>query len=351
MTGTRGLALAAVAAAFLATAAVGDAGTAVAGSDRARILPPAGAQVEPYANAGYRLSLHGGEARVTVDLTPLSSRAPFRPLKPAPDDPVARLAHAVTAGARSEYEAVSRILGWASRNLRYELDRGQPQEARSVLEERRGYCTGIARASVALLRAVGIPAREVAGYVADAGDGSPHGFHRWIEVRLADRGWVFSDPLTSHHYVDARYLRLAGERLDVAAGLDGLLVERADRRRPIDVYPAARSGVSGRRNEARQLAATLAVRLAGAGRGTAVLEGRGMRYRLALAGGVATFLGLRPGRYLLRLETGGRRPIVRAVELRDRVAADLYLPPSVPAAADRPAAALQTADLSEEAPR
>jgi transglutaminase-like putative cysteine protease len=93
-----------------------------------------------------------------------------------------------------------------------------PQDAPTVLRRRTAYCTGTARLAVALLTAVGIEAREVPGYVyASAGsDDVRPGFHRWIEVRYPDRGWAFSDPLASQHFVPATYLRLAAESLEVA---------------------------------------------------------------------------------------------------------------------------------------
>ena len=72
-----------------------------------------------------------------------------------------------------------------------DLDRGAPQDAQSVLARRSAYCTGVARLTVALLDALAIPAREVAGYVVDdLPQGGRSGFHRWIEVFYDDRGWV-----------------------------------------------------------------------------------------------------------------------------------------------------------------
>ncbi len=68
--------------------------------------------------------------------------------------PVERLASSLTAGAETHYEAVSRILGWVSRHLEYELDRSQPQTAEAVLDRRSGYCTGVARLTVALLEKI-----------------------------------------------------------------------------------------------------------------------------------------------------------------------------------------------------
>ncbi len=305
-------------------------GVAVEGGDRARILAPAGAQVEPYQNVGYRLRVdENGEVEVTSHLDPIASRAPFRtPREVAEPTPVSRVARSVTVGAETEYEAVSRILGWMARHLDYALDRSQSQEPEAVLERRSGYCTGIARLAVALISSVGIPAREVAGYVVEpaAGDGSVRGFHRWIEVELADRGWIYSDPLASHHYVPASYVRLASELVAPSVGLEGLLLEREDRRTPVDHFPPAPVGVTARRNTDRQQAAALRVKVQDQHAGTAILESDRRRLVHSLNHGAVTFIGLDPGRYTLRLMLPGLPVVERVVELAGPVRKALYLP-------------------------
>ena len=292
---------------------------AVEGVDRVRLLPPAGARVENYDNAGYRLRWIGDEIEVEVDTGPLDSRTRFEaPNRPA-EGSIARLAAGLTTGAETHYEAVSRILGWVARHLEYELDRSQPQTAEAVLDRRSGYCTGVARLTVALLDAVGIEAREVAGYVVGSTPGRPRGFHRWIEAYLPDRGWVFSDPLSTHHYVPATYLRLAAEDLEVERGMDGLLLERRDTIATVDLYPLAPPGVTARRSSARQLAAALRVRLEDQSDGTAVLEGSSARWTHALVDGKTTFVGLDPGSYQLRLLLPGRGIFESPVELPNRI--------------------------------
>jgi hypothetical protein len=312
-------------------------GVAIEGDDRARILAPAGAVVTAYENAGYRLRVDAnGEVEVTSHLTPLASRAPFHaPRAAAEPTPISRVARSVTVGAETEYEAVSRILGWMARHLDYALDRSQSQEPEAVLARRSGYCTGIARLAVAMIDSVGIPAREVAGYVVEpaGGDDAVRGFHRWIEVELADRGWVFSDPLTSHHYVPASYVRLASEWVAPSAGLEGLLIEREDRRTPVDLFPPAPVGVTARRNDDRQRAAALRVKVQDQEIGTAVLESDRRRLVHALNQGTVTFIGLEPGRYTLRLLLPGLPVVERVVELAGPVRKALYL--SAPTASSR----------------
>lgn len=305
-------------------------GLAVEGADSTRLLPPAGALVTEYRNNGYRLwRLPDGEVRVEVETTPLGSRHPFRP--PAVrklDDRLQRLALGVTADASTRYEAVSRILNWVARNISYSLDRDQAQSAEAVLARRSGYCTGIARLTVALLAAVDIEAREVAGYVlgGTVESGPGQGFHRWIEVNYPDRGWVFSDPLVSHHWVPATYVRLGSERLDPAVGVEGLLIERNNRIESADLYPGGVLGVRARRNSDRQLAGSLSVRLEDHADGLAVLEGGGARRTHVLVAGAATFVGLDPGSYKLRLNVAGLPPIERQIEMNGRERLKLSFP-------------------------
>ena len=136
---------------------------AIEGVDQARILAPAGAHVQPYHNVGYSLEWIGDEVRVEVDTSPLTSSSryslPTSPIEALSSDPVARLARNLATGADTHYEAISRILGWVARNIEYNLDRNQGQDAVAVLERRAGYCTGIARLTVSLLNSVGIEAR------------------------------------------------------------------------------------------------------------------------------------------------------------------------------------------------
>jgi hypothetical protein len=321
------------AAAVIATCALGmatlvpaDAGagaTVVAGGDRASILPPAGAAVASYENSGYRLRVVDSVAEVEVDLAPIASTAPFESAKAGPDAPEATLARALTAGSRSVHQAVSAVLGWVAGNVRYELDREAPQDARSVLARRSAYCTGFARVSVVLLGAVGIEAREVAGYVVGDMPGVDRsGFHRWIEVRYPDRGWVFSDPLASHGFVPATYLRLASEHLASASPGQALLLRRSDGIIPIDTRPGAAAAVRVRANDDIRLAIAL-----DSGRdGEAVLEGAGFRRTLALLGGRGTFVGLEPGSYRLQVSDGGRVAAWKDVTFRDRVFAEMRIP-------------------------
>ncbi len=304
--------------------------TVVTGLDRATIRPPAGVRVEPYENAGYRLRLSSdGSASVEVDLSPLDSHAAFALPRETHGGPVEALARAVAAGSQNRYDAVGRLLGWVAGNVSYDLDRSADQSPEAVLARRTAFCTGSARLAVALLAAVGIEAREVPGYVVEAVPGGPaRGFHRWIEVYYPDRGWVFSDPMSSLHFVPATYLRLADDRVSDPPG-SGRLLFREELAEPIDVAatPAQAPALRVRPNEAsRRTAAALVVRLEPSVGGSAVLEGEGTRKTLELPEGRGVFVGIEPGEYELRVEAAGHLAAWKKLTFRDRILAELPVP-------------------------
>lgn len=88
------------------------------------------------------------------------------------------------------------------------------QDAVSVLQRRRGRCSGRANATVGLLRRLGLPARVVHGVLlAEAG---PR-LHRWGEVWLGEAGWVPFDPGVAVGAVSVRYLPAALADAEMAA--------------------------------------------------------------------------------------------------------------------------------------
>jgi hypothetical protein len=321
---------------MLALAGAGEAaasGIVVAGEDEARLLPPAGVVVEAYRNFGYELRFVDGGIEVVVDNAPIGSSALLTlPAAPA-TDAVGRLAREVVAGSRTRFDAASRLLAWVAGNIRYELNRGQSQVPEVVLLRRSAFCTGTARLTVALLAAAGIEAREVPGYVLEDQPSGPRaGFHRWVEIRFPDRGWVFTDPLASHFFVPSTYLRLGAERLEDAPG-HGVLLSRTDRLEPVDLAPDAPDGVRVRANDDRRASATLVVHYGGESQGgEAILEGQGVRRIVALERGSARFLGLETGRYELKVSTAGRLAAWKAVVFRAPVLAELVIPAGLVAA-------------------
>lgn len=320
-------------------------GVAYEGDDRAtvRLAPALAAVVEEYANAGYavRRGPGAGEVTVEVSLAPLASRAPF--VAPGGDaegdeaaagtgeaagaalagDDLALAALAAVAGAKTVHQAVTGILGW----MVHHVEGG---------DEAAGGADGpdaaaVARQAVAMLGAVGIEARTVDGrVVGPPRPGAPRGRHVWIEVRYPDRGWAFSDPLHHHHYVPASYLRLGGAAAGGAGtaapgASDATLVERQDRRLPVDVYRAGGPGVGARRNDVVQVAAALRVVVPDAAEGAAVLVAAdGTTQRKALLDGEGVFVGLAGGAYTLEVLVPGRTGLTRHLDLAPRERSAVY---------------------------
>ncbi len=309
--------LLALALAWLGVATAAHAGLVVDGRERVDFVVPAGLMLDDYRNTGYELQVRGGRARVVVDASPLGASAPFS-LPPAVPGRVNTLARSLASGAETRFAAASRILGWVSRNVRYELDRAASQEPEAVLARRAAYCTGHARLSVALLTAVGIPAREVSGLVLGR-QGEAARFHRFIEIDYGPAGWAFSDPFSSHHVVPATYVPLASSVVETGPRLPrGLVRARQGGLVTVDVYPAAGDHVVARRAFEHQRAAALRVTVEGGRAEEVVLDGGGLRRRQALARGETTFVGLPAGRYTVHLATDGAPLLAGALEIGER---------------------------------
>jgi transglutaminase-like putative cysteine protease len=80
-----------------------------------------------------------------------------------------------------------------------------------AFDKRRGVCQDFAHLGIACLRAIGLPARYVSGYIeTDPPPGRPKltgidGSHAWLSVFAGDAGWVDLDP-TNDQFVSGRYV-------------------------------------------------------------------------------------------------------------------------------------------------
>jgi transglutaminase-like putative cysteine protease len=119
------------------------------------------------------------------------------------------LARDWTRDARGDRERAEQIMGHLRRApFAYSLDMqdpgGRPPLERFLLEWHTGHCEYYASAMVVLLRMVGVPARNVTGflggtynaygryYAVTSGDA-----HAWVEAYLPGEGWVRFDPTPS----------------------------------------------------------------------------------------------------------------------------------------------------------
>lgn len=102
---------------------------------------------------------------------------------------------------------------WIHANIAYERrDEGDPHPPAETLRLRRGACRDTALLLAVALRAQGLAARLVSGYlwesVSDPSERRADGaLHAWTEVFLPGAGWVGMDPsngvLADHHYLAA----------------------------------------------------------------------------------------------------------------------------------------------------
>ncbi|HYH81832.1 MAG TPA: transglutaminaseTgpA domain-containing protein [Longimicrobium sp.] len=132
-----------------------------------------------------------GEMRAYLQLPPLDPR-------------VRRLADSLTAGRATRIDQVRAVEAWL-RTFRYTLDLPSGREDASIegflFRRREGHCEYFSTAMAVLLRARGIPTRNVngflggewntgAGYLAVTGNQA----HSWVEVWFPGWGWVPFDP-------------------------------------------------------------------------------------------------------------------------------------------------------------
>jgi transglutaminase-like putative cysteine protease len=113
-------------------------------------------------------------------------------------------------------ERVQAISDWVHHNIEYRFGSGRPDiSAAQVIDRGYGVCRDFAHCTIALCRALNMPARYVTGHLPDIGHidpGSPMDFHAYSEVYLGGKWHVF----------DARYNEPRIGRIKIAQGLDAV---------------------------------------------------------------------------------------------------------------------------------
>jgi len=113
-------------------------------------------------------------------------------------------------------ERVQAISDWVHTNIEYRFGSGRPDiSAAQIIDRGYGVCRDFAHCTIALCRALNLPARYVTGHLPDIGHvdpGSPMDFHAYSEVYLGGRWHVF----------DARYNEPRIGRIKIAHGLDAV---------------------------------------------------------------------------------------------------------------------------------
>jgi hypothetical protein len=120
-------------------------------------------------------------------------------LKPAPfiesnHEPIIVRARELTKDSKTWWEATTNIGKWVENEIRYTI--ADTPSARLALEKKCGDCGPHSTLTVAMLRAVGIPAKLVGGVVYTPSFGGSFGQHAWVEVYMGEAGWISIDPTT-----------------------------------------------------------------------------------------------------------------------------------------------------------
>lgn len=120
------------------------------------------------------------------------------------DETVAK-AREITAGLTNDYDKAQALIAWLDANNRYTLELADPGGREPIdfflFERHEGHCEYFASAFVIMARSVGIPTRNVNGFLGGewneyddyfairAGDA-----HSWAEIYFPGEGWVTFDP-------------------------------------------------------------------------------------------------------------------------------------------------------------
>jgi transglutaminase-like putative cysteine protease len=183
---------------------------------------------------------------------------------------VARLARDAAAVAVSPGDRARAVERFLKTRYTYTLDvpGGKDQPIEEFLFRRRsGYCEHFASAMVVMLRALGVPARLVTGFLVQEWNEFGGYFivrqgdaHAWVEAYLADVGWTRFDPTPPsppadrpwtgpvEHYLD--HLRSGWDRYVVGFGLSD---QNEALQRLETAWDASRAGLTDAGTKARAL--------------------------------------------------------------------------------------------------
>src|SRR5690349_7068354 len=144
------------------------------------------------------------QTRSVAELSTLGRRYEIR-LPPDRNPRALALAAELRLSVRSDAEYTRVVLDWFRNNgLEYTLEPGATSidsVDTTLFETRKGFCGHFASAYATLMRAAGVPARVVTGYL--GGEWNPVGSyfivrqsdaHAWTEVWLEETGWTRIDP-------------------------------------------------------------------------------------------------------------------------------------------------------------
>lgn len=150
---------------------------------------------------------HGAEAKATPEELKECLESTTR--YPAENKRVAGMAKGAIGASATAQAKVRDLLRFVADYVEDEYGREYPT-ALDVIRSGRGDCDAHARLFVALARAVGVPAREVSGYMYMGDAQKAFGGHAWCEVVLDGR-WVEVDPTWNQMQIDATHISFRGK--------------------------------------------------------------------------------------------------------------------------------------------
>lgn len=119
---------------------------------------------------------------------------------------IIRKAREIVGDETNSLKAVEKLVGWVSDNMQPAYS-ARLTNALEVLNSLAGDCTEHSVLLVALARAAGIPAREVAGLIYSDQPRPGFYFHQWAKVWIGE--WIEVDPTFDQLYADATHIKLS----------------------------------------------------------------------------------------------------------------------------------------------
>jgi len=153
---------------------------------------------------------HGNTLKATEEEWAEATAADHR--YPAKDATVVALANTAVGDAATAREKVARLVPFVAKYVRDDYG-PEYTSALGVIHAKAGDCSAHATLFVALARAVGVPAREVNGYVYIGDEARALGGHAWCEVIL-DGHWVEVDPTWNEVELNPTHLSFRGKHAE-----------------------------------------------------------------------------------------------------------------------------------------
>ena len=143
----------------------------------------------PYVEADFEITVCDNGLSGSIEKpTELSTKA--TPAWPSDKPEIVGLAQQIIGSSETNEEKVSEILAWLApgKNIKYSGRTGSRWGTETVFEQGFGRCWDFSDCFVTLSRAVGVPCRQVAGWLY-GGSG-----HVWAEYYREGVGWQQVDP-------------------------------------------------------------------------------------------------------------------------------------------------------------